>query len=145
MKLSRLERAIIIATMAHSGQTDKKGLPVILHPMTVMLKVTTESERIVAILHDVPEDTDFSAGFLLGLLDLTEEEYNALNALTHHKNESYADYIQRVKEAGSLAINVKLYDIEHNTSQERLAGLPEETVQRLNKKYKKALEILSNP
>lgn len=55
--MSTLERAIQIAAEAHAGQLDKAKQPYILHPLRVMLRVQTESERIAAVLHDVVEDT----------------------------------------------------------------------------------------
>ncbi|MGZ7078608.1 MAG: GTP pyrophosphokinase, partial [Thermoanaerobaculia bacterium] len=54
--MSTLERAIAIAAEKHAGQTDKAGAPYILHPLRVMLRVSTNDERITAVLHDVVED-----------------------------------------------------------------------------------------
>ena len=54
--------AIKIAVNAHEGQTDKGGNPYILHPLRVMMSVESESEKIVAILHDVVEDSEFEVG-----------------------------------------------------------------------------------
>ena len=58
--MSSLEKAISIAAQAHDGQRDKAGAPYILHPLRVMMKMTTESERITAVLHDLIEDTDWT-------------------------------------------------------------------------------------
>ncbi|HUP50107.1 MAG TPA: GTP pyrophosphokinase, partial [Thermoanaerobaculia bacterium] len=58
--MSTLERAIMIAVQAHAGQVDKAGEPYILHPLRVMLKLTSDEERIVGVLHDVVEDTDWT-------------------------------------------------------------------------------------
>lgn len=57
--MATLERAIEIVAKAHTGQHDKAGQPYILHPLRVMLRVQGDSERIVAVLHDVVEDTAF--------------------------------------------------------------------------------------
>jgi (p)ppGpp synthase/HD superfamily hydrolase len=54
--MSTLERAIAIAAEAHAGQTDKAGAPYILHPLRMMMGLTSDEERIVAVLHDVCED-----------------------------------------------------------------------------------------
>lgn len=52
-----LAHAIALASEAHQHQKDKLGEPYILHPIRVMMRCDTDEERIVAILHDVLEDT----------------------------------------------------------------------------------------
>ncbi len=52
-----LEDAIRLAVEAHQGQRDKIGQPYILHPLRVMFRLTSETERIVGVLHDVIEDS----------------------------------------------------------------------------------------
>ncbi len=52
-----VEDAIALAVEAHRGQKDKSGQPYILHPLRVMFSRNSEIERIVAVLHDVVEDT----------------------------------------------------------------------------------------
>jgi len=54
--MSTLERAIALAAKAHEGQVDKAGAPYILHPLRMMLKLSSTDERITAVLHDVVED-----------------------------------------------------------------------------------------
>ena len=56
--MSTLERAVAIAATAHEGQRDKADAPYILHPLRVMLRLTSEAERITAVLHDVVEDCE---------------------------------------------------------------------------------------
>ena len=58
--MSTLERAIEIATEAHRGQVDKAGNDYIQHPLRVMEAGKTTNEKIVGVLHDVVEDTDWS-------------------------------------------------------------------------------------
>lgn len=58
--MSTLERAIEIATEAHKGQVDKSGKEYIGHPLRVMEMGKTEEEKIVGVLHDVVEDTDWT-------------------------------------------------------------------------------------
>ena len=72
---------------------------------------------------------------------MKQEEVSALIALTHLPYEPYIDYIHRVKQ-NPLAVQVKLADLSHNTSFDRLHQLPIETQERLLKKYKMAYEIL---
>ena len=55
-----LERAISIAVEAHRGQEDRNGAPYVLHPLRMMCRVETEMQKIVAVLHDVVEDTHWT-------------------------------------------------------------------------------------
>ncbi len=58
------ERAIAIAVAAHQGQRDKAGEPYIYHLFRVMLAVHGSSFRQVAVLHDLLEDTTWTAVIL---------------------------------------------------------------------------------
>ncbi len=84
--MSTLERAIAIAAEAHAGQTDKAGERYILHPLRVMLAMETDVERIVAVLHDVVEDSGIT---LQDLRDegFAEEAVAAIDALTKRDGE----------------------------------------------------------
>lgn len=62
--MSTLERAIVVAARAHEGQYDKGGAAYILHPLRVMMRVSTPEQRIVAVLHDVLEDTQLTVADL---------------------------------------------------------------------------------
>jgi (p)ppGpp synthase/HD superfamily hydrolase len=55
-----LDKAIKIATEAHSNQKDKFGQPYLLHLMRVSLRGKNEHEKICGILHDLVEDTDWT-------------------------------------------------------------------------------------
>jgi (p)ppGpp synthase/HD superfamily hydrolase len=126
-----LEDALALAVEAHRGQQDKAGDPYILHPLRLMLRFDDEAARLVALLHDVAEDSDTS------LDDLRAEGYPeavlaALDCLTHHEGEAYADYIQRIK-PNPLARRVKLADLEDNMNLARLSRLAERDIERLQK------------
>ena len=58
--MSTLDRAIEIATEAHKGQLDKEGRDYIGLSFRVMEMGKTEEEKIVGVLHDVIEDTDWT-------------------------------------------------------------------------------------
>jgi len=136
----RLERAIAYAAMKHAGQKDKIGEPYILHPLRVMLSLNTEAERIVAILHDVLEDTDVTASDLL-LAGFTETEINAVIAISKTKCQKYEEYLAQVK-ANKLALNVKKADIRDNSSPARLYLLEPDKREYLRNKYQRAQKIL---
>ena len=138
--MSTLQRAIEIATQAHQGQFDKAGRDYIGHPLRVMEMGKTENEKIVGVLHDVIEDTDWT------FEKLTEEGFSqeiisALRCVTKlSENENYDDFIDRVKK-NPLAVAVKINDLTDNMDIRRLPYLSDKDVKRL-KKYLKAYKRL---
>jgi len=137
--MSTLERAIEIAAAAHAGQVDKAGQPYILHPLRVMLRVSTEYERMAAVLHDVVEDT------LVTLAQLTEagfpgEVVDAIEALTKRPGET------RMQAAARAALNpiarvVKLADNAENMDLSRIANPTEKDYARVEE-YKQVRALL---
>ena len=134
------EKALSIAKKAHSGQVDKGGNPYIHHPLAVAGKMETENEIVVALLHDVVEDTPYT------LEDLKEEGFpdeviEALEHITHAPDEDYFDYIERVKR-NKISTKVKLADLWHNSQLDRLSHDPTPKDFERLAKYAKAAEIL---
>ena len=121
--MATIEKALQIAARAHEGQQDKDGRPYILHPLRVMAEVEGEEARIVAVLHDVVEDTAVTiddlrqAGF-------GEEVIAAVLCVTHRKEEPYADYVVRCK-ANDIGRRVKLADLEDNWRLDRVLLRPD--------------------
>lgn len=138
-----LEDAIILAARNHTGQTDKIGEPYILHPIRVMSKLPDENSRIVAILHDVIEDTSVTIDEIRKA-GASKEVIEALQVITKDEGKDYMKYLLDVAN-NPLARRVKLADIEDNTEPERLNKLPDNTQKRLILKYEKAKELLSPP
>ena len=92
-----LKRAIEIATQAHRGQLDKAGRDYIEHPLRVMEMGKTENEKIVGVLHDVVEDTDWTFE-TLAEEGFSKEVIDALRCVTKlSENENYDDFIERIK------------------------------------------------
>lgn len=122
-----LERAIRIASQGHYGQRDKGGKPYILHPLRVMGTLDGLEDKIVAVLHDVLEDTTVTPDLLLqegipGYL-VTDIRMVSRDVAT----ETYDQYIARVIAQGSdRAIRVKLADVIDNSDIRRVVGVPEE-------------------
>ena len=129
-----LTRAINIAVSAHASTLDRGGALYLLHPLRVMLMGKNEDEMIVGVLHDTIEDTYVTletlrfAGFPKHIVD-------AVDAVSRRKTETYRQYIERIGNAGTLAIKVKLYDIEDNMNPERMAGLPPDEAAGMMKRY----------
>ena len=120
--MATIEKALQIAARAHEGQVDKQGLPYILHPLRVMDGVEGLDAKIVAVLHDVVEDTEVTiddleqAGF-------SEEVVAAVRCVTHAEGETYADYVVRCR-ADPIARRVKLSDLADNTRLSRTIVRP---------------------
>ena len=139
--MSTLERAIEIATKAHQGQFDKAGRDYIGHPLRVMEMGKTEDEKIVGVLHDVIEDTDWTFE-KLAEEGFSQEIISALRCVTKlSENENYDDFIDRVKK-NPLAVAVKINDLTDNMDIRRLPYLSDKDVKRL-KKYLKAYKRLT--
>jgi (p)ppGpp synthase/HD superfamily hydrolase len=139
--MSTLKKAISIAAQAHEGQRDKAGAPYILHPLRVMLKMTTEAARITAVLHDLIEDTDWTIE-CLAQEGFRREILAALDCLTSREGEKYEAFIQRVQ-LNPLAIIVKIADLEDNLDSSRLKEVTAADVKRIEK-YRNALQVLVN-
>lgn len=93
--MATLERAIGLAATMHAGQLDKGGAPYILHSLRVMLAMSTDEERIVAVLHDVMEDCQAFGPERISQGGFSEAVVDALIALTRRPGETYADFIAR--------------------------------------------------
>jgi (p)ppGpp synthase/HD superfamily hydrolase len=139
--MNMLEKAIAIAVTAHAGQCDKAGEPYILHPLRVMFRVNSDAERIVAVLHDVVEDSDWTFE-QLHEEGFPDEILEALNSVTKRDGEVYKDFVER---AGSNTIGrqVKLADLEDNCDLSRIAQPVEKDYQRIEKYLAALLRLQS--
>lgn len=134
-----LEDAILLAAGAHRGQTEKAGNPYILHPLRVMFRLESETDRIVGVLHDVIEDTRYTLQDLRAM-GYPESLLDALDCLTRRETETYEEFIARIR-INPLARRVKLADLEDNMDVRRLPALTDKDAERL-KKYLNAWTLL---
>lgn len=135
-----LTKAISIALKEHEGQTDKAGMPYAGHIMRVMQAGRTTDEKIVGVLHDLVEDTDWTFEALLAE-GFPTHIIDALRCVTKlSDDEPYDAFIQRVK-TNPLAVAVKINDLTDNMDIRRLSDITENDVQRL-RKYLKAYRNL---
>lgn len=138
----QLNRAIEIAIEAHTGQLDtNNGRPYIEHPFRVMNAGFTLQEKIVGIMHDIIEDTEWTLeqlikeGFSPSIVD-------AVDAMTRRDNESYDEYILRLQK-NPIAVRVKINDLSDNMDIRRWDEIPYHELARLQKyleAYKKLTE-----
>lgn len=139
--MASLERAIEIAASSHAGQTDKAGQPYILHPLRIMMAVSSEQEMIVAVLHDVVEDTPWT------LEELAAEGFDskiidAVDGLTKRDGETRIIAAGRAR-ANPIARAVKIADVTDNMNLRRISDPSDADVNRL-KEYEKVMELLLN-
>lgn len=136
-----IDLAYSIAEKAHAGQKDKGGQDYFNHPLYVASLVATKNEKIVALLHDVVEDTDITIdylkqqGFSCDIID-------AIDAITKQENEPYEEYLKRLIQ-NKLAFSVKIADMTHNSDITRIPNPKQKDFDRV-KKYKDKIEYLKS-
>ena len=135
----KTKKAMKLCYEAHKDQVDKTGVPYVFHPFHVAEQMTSEASTIVALLHDVVEDTDYTLDDIAAA-GFGKEIVDAVALMTHEDDVPYLDYVANLKD-NPIAREVKLADLAHNSDQSRLGEIDEETRQRLEK-YEKAKALL---
>lgn len=143
MKKEKLAEALWFAVSAHAGQFDKAGFPYVLHPIRVSEAVESDNEKIVALLHDVVEDTDITLAQVYERFG--GQIAQAVLAMTKQTkaggSETYREYLDRIREE-PMAVAVKLADMADNSRPERIAGLSVQKQVRLVAKYARGRHYL---
>lgn len=143
----QLNRAIEIAIEAHTGQLDtNNGRPYIEHPFRVMNAGFTLQEKIVGVLHDVVEDTDWTLE-QLGKEGFSANIVDAVDAMSRRDNESYDDYMLRLQN-NPIAVRVKINDLSDNIDIRRWNEIQYHDLVRLQKyleAYKQLTEREQDP
>lgn len=137
--MATLGRAIAIAAQAHQEQRDKAGAPYILHPLRMMAHMSSEPEMIVAVLHDLIEDTEWTLDQLRAE-GFSADVLTAIECVTRREDESYEAFVDRAR-GNELARKVKLADLEDNMDLRRIAEVTDEDLERL-RKYHRARQAL---
>jgi len=139
-----LFKSLELVLRLFSDKVDKSGIPYIVHLTTVYKGVDDYQEKIVALLHDVVEDTDVSFD------DLKEFGYSdeiilMLSYLTKQKGEYYPDYIERIISSENIhVLNVKLADLKHNMDINRIEKPTVNDYERISKRYEPAYNKINN-
>jgi len=119
--MTNYDRALEMATRAHAGQIDKAGADYIEHPKRVAAQFSDETLQVIALLHDVIEDTEVTREEIAG--EFGEEIAAEIDALSRCDSESYEEFIERAA-MRPLARQVKIADLRDNMN---LSRLPEIT------------------
>lgn len=133
------KRALKLCYAAHKDQTDKSGLPYVFHPFHLAEQMQDEASVVVALLHDVVEDTPYTLEDL-AQMGFPQPVLDALALLTHDPSVPYLDYVAKLKE-NPIARRVKLADLRHNSDLTRLSQVTGKDRQRV-KKYAAAISLL---
>lgn len=136
-----LGRAVAIAATAHQGQLDKANAPYIMHPLRLMMRGKDELEQIVAVLHDVVEDSDWTLE-QLAKEGFPPEVIAAIDCLTRRAEESYDQFIDRIL-TNALATGVKRYDLEDNMMLTRMKVLDQKDIERLQRYHKAHQRVMA--
>tara|TARA_B100001179_G_scaffold68701_1_gene48057 strand:- start:346 stop:1005 length:660 start_codon:yes stop_codon:yes gene_type:complete len=133
--------ALLIFSSALFDQKQWNGDDYAAHPLYVGYNGTrSTTKRIIGILHDVVEDSDWElddlrkAGF-------SERVILGVESVTKREGEFYFDFIERCS-CNPDGIDVKLNDLEHNMNMFRNDSLPSEKDMVRLQKYVMAKEYL---
>lgn len=137
---SSTKKALALCFEAHKEQKDKSGMPYVFHPFHLAEQMKDEDTTIVALLHDVVEDTDYTLDDLRDM-GFSETVLNAIGLMTHEDGVAYMDYIMRIK-TDPTARAVKLADLAHNSDLTRLDAVTERDLERAEK-YRTAMGLLT--
>ena len=139
-----LEKAIEIALRAHAGQVDKAGAPYILHPLRMMHSMSSPTEMMAAVLHDVVEDGPGWTFDRLKRLAIPDEVIEAVTFVTKRPDEEndYEKFILRAAKH-PVARRVKLADLKDNMDFSRISNPTERDFARVEK-YRRAHALLSS-
>lgn len=135
------KKALKLSFEAHKNQVDKSGMPYVYHPFHLAEQMKDEEATIVALLHDVVEDTDYTLDDLSSM-GFSDKIIEAISLMTHDKDIPYMDYVAQIAK-NPIAKAVKLADLRHNSDLTRLDAVTYKDLKRMEK-YKKAIALLEN-
>ena len=133
--------ALKLCFEAHKEQIDKSGMPYVFHPFHLAEQMTDENTTVVALLHDVIEDTEYTLDDLRAM-GFSEQICDAIALMTHDDAIPYMDYVAAIKQ-NPIARAVKLADLRHNSDMTRLDTVTLRDTERAEK-YVAAIQILES-
>lgn len=133
------KKALKLCFEAHKAQLDKSGMPYVFHPFHLAEQMDSEETTVVALLHDVVEDTSYPIEDLKNM-GFSEKILEAVSLMTHEEGMEYMDYVKKIKN-NEIARKVKLADLKHNSDLKRLDKVDEKALKR-REKYIKAIALL---
>lgn len=117
-----IDDAVKLVSNLFEGRVDLDGNPDIIHVLSVGMAGSTRNEKLVGFLHDVIEDTGYTAEDLL-CDGYSMEVVEAVLLLTRDESIPYMDYVKSIIESGNrLALKVKVNDLKHNIARGKAGG-----------------------
>ena len=135
----KTKKALKLCFDAHKEQIDKSGMPYFFHPFHLAEQMQDEESTVVALLHDVIEDTDYTLDDL-SKMGFDDSVLTAINLMTHEDGVPYMDYVEQIK-TNPIAKIVKLADLRHNSDMTRLDVVTPRNQERAEK-YLAAIKLL---
>ena len=123
--------ALKLCFEAHKDQIDKSGMPYVFHPFHLAEQMADENTTIVALLHDVIEDTEYTLDDLRKF-GFAEDVLSAISLMTHADDVPYMEYVVKIK-TNPIAKAVKLADLKHNSDMSRLDRITQTDEERAKK------------
>jgi len=130
-----LDKVICYVSNKHMYQTDLSGDPYIHHLLRVAGRVDPEF-KIVALMHDVLEDTDAVVEDLYKM-GLVKDDIDAIVLLTRLEGVDYLDYVASLR-GNRTALTVKLSDLIDNMDRNR--PVPDTSVEWMRERRKEFYE-----
>ena len=135
----KTKKAMRLCFQAHKNQLDKSGIPYVFHPIHLAEQMQDEETTLVALLHDVVEDSDYSLEALRAM-GFGDSVLEAIALMTHDEKVPYMDYVAKIK-PNPIARAVKIADLKHNSDLSRLDAVDDKAMARVEK-YARALRLL---
>lgn len=132
--------ALKLCFEAHKNQVDKSGMPYVFHPFHLAEQMQDEDTTIVALLHDVIEDTECTIDDLRDK-GFSDKVIDAISLMTHDSSVPYMEYVAQIK-TNPIAKVVKLADLKHNSDMTRLESITAKDEARAEK-YRSAIELIA--
>ena len=137
-------KALELVSRLFVDDVDKGGYPYLEHLISVYRNVSSENQKIVALLHDTIEDKNVTADDLIEL-GFPKKIVDDVAMLSRSKKIEYSKYIDKLVENGSYdALVVKLADLTNNMNLSRIKNPTAEDYARVESRYKPAYEKIIN-
>ncbi len=133
--------ALNLCFEAHKNQKDKSGTPYAFHPFHLAEQMEDEDTTIVALLHDVVEDSPYTMDDIRKL-GFGERVLSAIALMTHNEAVPYMEYVAALRQ-NPVAKAVKLADLRHNSDLSRLERVTQGDIERTNR-YLQAIQLLES-